>query len=987
MPGGGCENGHCWSNPRGMRGSLEIRVLGPFEVAVAGRAVAVSGSKRHGLLALLALRRGRVVGVDELVGALWGEELPTAPRNALQHHVARLRAALGQDAIVAAPDGYALAEASVDALRFEEMLAQARVALREGDARAAAESVASALAWWRGPALQGLTETAWFSAEARRLEALRVDALEEQFEAALALGEHRAIASALQATLEENPFRERLWGQLMLALYRCGRQADALETFQEARRELAEHLGLEPGPELRALQDAILVHDPAIAAPPPSWRRGNLPTPATSFVDREDERAEILALLREHRLVTLTGPPGVGKSRLALEVARFLEPEIAAGIWLVDLSRASGAADVPGLVARAVDARGADPLARVIARFRDSDALLVLDRCSRVVDEASRIISAVLSACAGVRVLATSREVLRVPGGVLNVEPLAVSDSASTDSCDAPAVQLFLARARAARPGFAPASEAVPLVGEITRRLDGLPLAIELVAARVSVLGLAQLLSIVERRLALRHDRPESDPSRTALHDLVDWSYDLLHSDEQTLLHQLAVHRGGASLPSLLAVAEIHGLDEPTVTYLLGALVDKSIVSVSFAGSDPRYNLLDTVREYVLEQLAEGGGLDATRKRHAEYFATLAESARTELRGPDWLAWIKRLELEHDNLWAAISYARDAPDPLVAARLGAGLGWYFGTAGRVSEGRAFIEAALESEHATPPPLRVELLAYLCYFATEEDDLETAVEAGERGLALAAKSDAPWETAILKLALAFACDRAGPLVRAVALAEEARRAFDGLGDTWGAASSAVTGAIGALRLGDFVTASTLVAEAVRLHGDYEVGAVPAALLDAVLAERRADAEAAAAAYRRALQLSERAGFADHASFALAGLGSVAVASGNLDEAEAHYRRALAVAEAASASWLVAHAKVGLAQVLAEAGDAESATSLYRSVIAWSEEPRQRASREALFIALVGSPATTALVGLAELADARGDRSAADELRAQADLARA
>jgi DNA-binding SARP family transcriptional activator len=239
-----------------MGGSLEIRVLGPFEVVAGGRIVAVSGGKRHGLLALLALRRGRVMGVDEAVDALWGEELPAAPRNALQHHVARLRAALGQDVIVAAPGGYAVAEASVDALRFEEMLAQARAALRERDARAAAETVASALALWRGPALQGLTETAWFSAEARRLEALRVDALEEQFEAALALGGHREIESALRATLEENPFRERLWGQLMLALYRCGRQADALETFQEARRVLAEHLGLEPGPELEGFQNA-----------------------------------------------------------------------------------------------------------------------------------------------------------------------------------------------------------------------------------------------------------------------------------------------------------------------------------------------------------------------------------------------------------------------------------------------------------------------------------------------------------------------------------------------------------------------------------------------------------------------------------------------------------------------------------------------------------------------------------------------------------
>ena len=215
-----------------MNHPLEIRLLGPFEVLVGGRPANVSGGKRQGLLALLAIRRGRVVGVDSLIDALWGDDLPAAPRNAVQHHIARLRAALGQETIVASPDGYALTVAAVDALRFEELLRDARGALRAGDAGAAAEAVSGALELWRGPALHGLTDTAWFRAEARRLESLRVDALEEQFDAALALGEHREIVAALRAALEENPFRERLWGQLMLALYRSGRQPDALEAFQ-----------------------------------------------------------------------------------------------------------------------------------------------------------------------------------------------------------------------------------------------------------------------------------------------------------------------------------------------------------------------------------------------------------------------------------------------------------------------------------------------------------------------------------------------------------------------------------------------------------------------------------------------------------------------------------------------------------------------------------------------------------------------------------
>jgi DNA-binding SARP family transcriptional activator len=248
--------------------SLEIRLLGPFDVSVAGRPASVSGSKRDLLLALLALRRGRPVSVDALVEELWGDDFPSSPRNAVQHHVARLRAALGRDSIVGSPNGYALGSATTDALAFEELLVEARTAARAGDPRAAAELAARALGLWRGPALQGLPETIWVRAEADRLEELRIDALEERFESALALGEHREIISELQHTIDESPFRERLWRQLMLALYRSGRQADALKVYGAARRVHVDRLGLEPGPELRQIQEAILAHDPRIAAPP-----------------------------------------------------------------------------------------------------------------------------------------------------------------------------------------------------------------------------------------------------------------------------------------------------------------------------------------------------------------------------------------------------------------------------------------------------------------------------------------------------------------------------------------------------------------------------------------------------------------------------------------------------------------------------------------------------------------------------------------------
>jgi DNA-binding SARP family transcriptional activator len=275
---------------------LQIRLLGTFQVVVDGRPAGTGGSKRDALLALLALRRGRPASVDALIDDLWGSDMPASPRNAVQHHVARLRATLGHDAIIGTPNGYALADASTDALVFEDLLVEARVALRDGDARTAANIAARALSLWSGSALEGLADTDSVRAEAARLEELRIDALEERFEAALELGEHREIVSDLQQAVHERPFRERLWRQLMLALYRCGRAADALDAYQAARRVHVEKLGLEPGPELRRTQDAILAHDPAIA--------GVSATPAGAFSppleNRRDELGRVLDQLREN---------------------------------------------------------------------------------------------------------------------------------------------------------------------------------------------------------------------------------------------------------------------------------------------------------------------------------------------------------------------------------------------------------------------------------------------------------------------------------------------------------------------------------------------------------------------------------------------------------------------------------------------------------------------------------------------------------------
>jgi predicted ATPase/DNA-binding SARP family transcriptional activator len=948
-------------------GELEVGLLGPFQVVMAGKPVEVPGAKRQALVACLALRTGRVVPTDTLVEALWGSDLPAAPRNAVQHHVARLRRALGEDTIRLGSDGYALDGAAVDAIELENLLTAARSALRAGDARGAAATIADALELWRGPALQGLPQSAWATAEARRLNALRLDALEERFEAALALGEHADVVSAIRAALEESPFRERLWGQLMLALYRSGRQADALEVFQEARRILLEELALEPGPELRRLQEAILAQDPAIApVPHPPRRRGNLPAPATSFIDREAELVEVVELLREHRVVTLTGPPGVGKSRLALEAARSVDSELRDGAWHVDLTRAANPADVVRLVAQSVDVRGADPLERTLTRLRDTDAILVFDACEHVLAETGRVVSAVIADCSGVRVLATSREVLRVAGEVrVIVGPLGLPDRAASDAIDAPAVELFAARARAARPGFDLTDEDAMLAAEISRLVDGLPLAIELAAARVSVLGLAELLALVTRRLELLHERPTSDAGRAALGTLVEWSYDLLHADEKILLHQVAVHRGGAPLPALVAWGADHGLDEMTVVQLLGTLAEKSIVTVSFPSAEARYDVLDTVREYALERLVEQDGLASARKAHAEYYVTLADAAHGALRGPEWRAWVERLELEHDNLWAAITYAHEAPDSGVAGRLGM-LAWYFTLAERVSEGRRFVELALAAASEDAPlDLRLELVAFLCYLATEELDLDAAIAAGEG--VLASPEPRPPEAALVEAALSLALAASGDGERAVVLAEQAYERVQAIADDWTIAATSLLRAQVAAPAGDVPTVAAMAAEAYR-HADasgFDAFQVPALLLQAWVAEQRSDRVAAAETYERAFALAGRAGFADHASFALAALGWNAFMSGDLGSAAELERRALSTAEAARSSWAAAHARVRLARVLAAAGDDGTAASLYEDVLEWSDTSRPHEARESLFLALAEDPGAAARAGLDEL----------------------
>jgi hypothetical protein len=394
--------------------------------------------------------------------------------------------------------------------------------------------------------------------------------------------------------------------------------------------------------------------------------------------------------------------------------------------------------------------------------------------------------------------------------------------------------------------------------------------------------------------------------------------------------------------------------------------------------------MLDTVREYVLEQLVESGALAAARSAHAEHFAAVADESRSALRGPDWLRRERTLALENDNLWAALAYARDAPDPAVAVRLGT-LGWYFALADRVSEGRRFLELAFSAtDDDAPVELRIEQLADLCYIATEELDLSSALVAGERAVSLAATVAAPWLRGFAQLMLALALGQSGEVERAAAMVDEAAGAFEAAGDDWGIAASSLIRAIGAAHAGD-VHGVTAAASLARRHSEavgYDAFRAPAFLLEAWAAEGRDEDGGAVEAYQRAFDLAGRIGFGDHAAFALAGLGGIALANGDLRKAEELEREALSTAKEAEAPWIEAQARVWLARISAASGDSDEAERLYRDVVEWSTMRRPHKTRESLFIALAGSPARAALLGLAELAAARGDTASAEELRSRA-----
>jgi len=637
---------------------MEVRVLGAAEVVVDDGPVALAGAKPRLLLAALALRVGETVSADRLIEELWGESPPETALNTLQGYVSGLRKALGAEVIERRTGGYALAvePETVDVVRFKRLVAEAE---RSEPSRAAA-LLRSALALWRGePEL-----------DAPHLEELRLAALEQRLDADLQLGRAADVVPELEALVREHPLRERVRAQLMLALYRGGRQADALEAFRDAKDLLRDELGLDPSPELQELERAILRQDAQLGAPAqPAFA---LPLAATPIVGRTRELARADALLDGGaRLVTFTGPGGIGKTRLALEVAQRRGPRHADGALFVGLD----AIDDPELVAptilRALDAHAEADLA---TQVRGRELLLLLDNFEQTVS-AAPLVAKLLAAAPGLTVLVTSRKLLHVAGEhELPVPPLAE------------ARELFFARARAVAPGL-DVSAHTQTVDAICEQLEGLPLAIELAAARARLLPPASLLERLTSRLELltggRRDAPERQRTVRAT---IDWSYRLLEPAEQTLFARLAVFVGGASLA---AAEEVCG--EVATLDALAVLVDSSLLQ-QLGEEEPRFRMLETLREYALEQLAAMGETEVLQQRHREFFLRLARESEPTAAGPDSAAVLARLEAERANLRAAVASAIAARDADTAAGLGAALQYFWLVLGHAEEDVRVLES-------------------------------------------------------------------------------------------------------------------------------------------------------------------------------------------------------------------------------------------------------------------------------------------------------
>ncbi|MFJ8054539.1 BTAD domain-containing putative transcriptional regulator [Streptomyces luteogriseus] len=686
-----------------------------------GSVVPVGGPRLRALLTALALRPSRVTTPQTLIDEVWAEEPPQDAPAALQALIGRLRRALGKDAVTSETGGYRLAAGrdDIDLFVFERLVQQGTDALTADDPARAEQHLDAALALWHGPALADLPDRS----AATRPEAMRLEATRAGAEARLRLGRGRDVVPELRELTAVHPYDEPLHVLLIRALRDTGREADALAAYETARRALADGLGTDPGPHLRALHAGLLDPAPEEQPPPPPpgrerIRPGAIRPRLTSFVGREPEIDAIRSEVHRARLVTLTGPGGSGKTRLAEEAAAGLPQARLAELAPLDRPEA-----VPGAVVSALGLRETvlltsehtavqdDPVGLLVEFCAPRSLVLILDNCEHVIGAAAHLAETLLTHCPGLTILATSREPLGVPGELVRpVEPLRPDH----------ARRLFAERAAAVRPDADAVLRDEQAVAEICRRLDGLPLAIELAAARLRLLTPRQIADRLDDRFRLLTSGSRTVlPRQQTLRAVVDWSWDLLDDAERTMLREVSVFAGGWDLAAAEAVCSGPAAE------LIGALVDKSLVvaapSADDGSSGMRYRLLETIHEYAVERAADTPGLrTAAELRHRAWVRALAERADPLLRTAGQLPWISRLETELDNIRAALDRALTAGDEEEAAALAVAMGWFWWLRNYRHEGMEWLERTLRLGVALDAAGRPQPPGYVEHFLTAPD---------------------------------------------------------------------------------------------------------------------------------------------------------------------------------------------------------------------------------------------------------------------------
>ncbi|MFF4764740.1 BTAD domain-containing putative transcriptional regulator [Streptomyces sp. NPDC001292] len=707
---------------------MQIGMLGPLEVRTDdGLLVDVPGARLRGLLIALALKPGHVVPKTSLIDWIWGEHPPADATNALQRLVSRLRKALPDGMIEGQRDGYRLTVEpdAVDTVRFERLVIAGQA--RTEDASRRVRLLREALELWRGAAMQdvGLQDSAALDAAVVRFEGLRLTATEERVDAEVALGRGAEMVTELTDLVTAHPVRERLVAALMRALVATGRDSEALLVYQRAKETLADALGVDPSPELSALHVALLRGELGRRE---ASRKTNLRAELTTFVGRGADVAAVRELIAEHRLTTVVGPGGSGKTRLATETARTLLGDLPDGAWLVELAAIGADGDVAqsalaGLGLRDAllgAASNAELTDRLIAAIRERETLLILDNCEHVIESAAVFAHRVLGECRRLRILATSREPLGITGEALwLVEPLALpeEDAGPGRIESSPAVQLLRDRAGAVRRDLAVDAHTLATTVRVCRALDGMPLAIELAAARLRTMSIDQLANRLDDRFRLLTGGSRTAlPRHKTLRAVVDWSWELLTEAERTVLRRLSVFSGGASLEAAERVCAGDAVEREQVLDLLTALTEKSLL-LAEGDSAPRYRMLGTIKEYAGHRLAEAGESDRARRAHLAYFTELTETAEPHLRRGEQLEWLATLGAEHDNLGSAMRGALTAGEAQAAMRLAAGMGWYWWLGGHRTEGIELITAAARTPGEVPDGVRATVYALIVLFVS------------------------------------------------------------------------------------------------------------------------------------------------------------------------------------------------------------------------------------------------------------------------------